>query len=131
MNIIIKLSAGILVSLVLLLILDKSEKHMALLLAVAVCCSVMAIAADYLQQIIQLVNKLQSISEMDVSVLSQVLKAVAVAVICEITSTLCGEAGYGSLGKVLQFVGTSVILYLSVPLITNLLEIITAMLGGL
>lgn len=130
MDTVLKIVAGVMVSLILLVVLERGEKHTATLLTLVICCMVATLSTEFLQPIIQLIKQLQRTAEMDSFFLSQLIKAVATAVICEITGTLCTEANYASLGKTLQYVGTSVILYLSIPLITELMELIADLLGG-
>ena len=131
MAIIFKLTAAVVVSLVLLIILEKGEKHIAVLLSVAICCMSIAVSAEFLRPIVKLIKQLQRSAEMDGYFLSQLIKAAAAAAICEITAVLCTESGYSSLGKTVQRVGNFVILYLSIPLITALMDLITDILGGL
>lgn len=130
MDTVFKIVAGVMVSLILLVVLERGEKHIATLLALAICCMAVVLSAEFLQPIIQLIKQLQRTAEMDSFLLSQLIKSVATATICEVTATLCAESGYASLGKTLQYVGTSVILYLSIPLMTELMEMITDLLGG-
>lgn len=130
MDTLFKIVAGIMVSLILLIVLERRDKHIAMLLTLAICCMTVALSAEFLRPIIQLIKQLQRTAEIDAFFLSQLIKTVATAAICEITAALCAESGYASLGKTLQYVGTAVILYLSIPLITALMELITDLLGG-
>lgn len=131
MEILLKLSAAALLTVVLLLILEKQEKHIAVLLCIFVCCMIVVATIDILQPVRTVIKNLQQTAEIDGSMLSVLLKSTVTAVLCEITGTVCAEAGYGSLGKALHFTGICTILYLSMPLFSSLLELITQLLGGL
>ena len=130
MNVFFKICALALISLVLMLLLEKHEKYIAALIGIAVCCMVVAMASDFLQPIIRLMRQLQRTAAIDSNVFTILLKSVGISVVCEITSLICAESGYGSLGKVLQNTGITLILYLSLPLFSELLELVSELLGG-
>ena len=75
-------------------------------------------------------RQLQRTAALDRYVFDILLKSVAVSVICEIASLICTESGYASLGKVLQNAGIALILYLSLPLFSELLDLVSELLGG-
>lgn len=131
MDIFLKTCAITMVSVVLLLILDHRDKHIAILLCVAICCIILISAAEFIQPVIRFIRQLQRIAAMDHDLLIILLKTVAVAVVCEISSLICQEAGYGSLGKVLQLIGMITILYFSLPMFTTLIELISDIMSGL
>ena len=130
MSIFFKICALALISLVLMLLLEKHEKYIAALIGIAVCCMVAAMASDFLQPIIRLMRQLQRTAAIDSNVFAILLKSVGISVVCEITSLICTESGYSSLGKVLQNTGITLILYLSLPLFSELLELVSELLGG-
>ena len=59
------------------------------------------------------------------------LKAVGEGLVSEVGALLCTDSGNGSLGKLLQLLGSAVVLWLSLPLFTMLLELIQELLGGI
>lgn len=59
------------------------------------------------------------------------LKAVGIGLVSEIAGLVCTDAGNGSLGKALQMLGSAVILYLSLPIFTAILELIREILREL
>lgn len=130
MNIFWKICAAGLISLVLMLLVEKQEKHIAALISIATCCVLIAASAEYLKPIIRLMRQLQRTAALDRYVFDILLKSVAVSVICEIASLICTESGYASLGKVLQNAGIALILYLSLPLFSELLDLVSELLGG-
>ncbi len=131
MELLFKICAGVLICLVLLLILEQQQKYIVILICIAVCCMIASASIDLFQEITRLIRQLQRTAGLDGSVLSSLLKSVAVAIICEITSMICTESGYGSLGRILQFFGMAMILYFSLPLLEAFLELVSDMLGGL
>ena len=131
MEILFKVSAAVLICLVLLLILDQQQKHIAILICIAICCMIIAVSVDFFQDILRMIRQLQRTAGLDGSILSILMKSVAVALICEITSMICTESGYGSMGKVLQFLSMAMIIYFALPLLDTFLELVSDLLGGL
>ncbi len=131
MDVLFKLCGAALVGVVLLVILEKHEKHMAVLLGVAVCCMIAVCSLEFLRPVVSLVQRLQDTANMDPALLGAVLKAAGTAMVCEITAMVCTEAGYGSLGKSMQLAGVFLILYFSLPLFHALLDLVGELLGGL
>jgi stage III sporulation protein AD len=122
---------AVLVTVILSLSLSKHGKETGLLLVLAVGCMVGCAAMGYLKPVIDFVHQLQNLGQLDSSMLSILLKAVGVGLIGEIATLVCADAGNASLGKTLQLLTTSVILWLSLPLMTQLLELLEQLLGDL
>ena len=131
MDDIFKLCAAGLISLVLMLLMDKQEKYITVLISIAVCAMLLAASAEFLQPIIRLMRQLQRTAMLETGMFSALLKAVGASVVCEMSSLICMESGYSALGKALQNTAMAVILYFSLPLFSELLDLITELLGGL
>ena len=117
------------IAVVLCLALGAQEKHLTVLLSLAACCMVLLIAMRYLEPVVALVQRLQDMTELDSEMLQILLKAVGIGLIGEIASLICTDAGNAALGKALQFLSAAVILWLSIPLVNALLELLQEMLG--
>lgn len=124
MDTFLKATGGILIALILYLILSKQNKDISLLLTVLVCCMVSAIAIGFLEPVFDFFTKLESIANVDRQMLSVILKAVGVGLLCEIVSLICSDSGNASLGKIVQILASCVILWLSIPLFTRLIELV-------
>lgn len=124
-------AAGILVAVILILTLRKQGNEIALLLSVLVCCMVAFTAAGFLQPVITFLQRLQKLGSLNVEFLSILLKIVGICFTAEIVGLVCEDAGNAALGKVLQFLASAVILYLSLPLLTKLLDLVEGILENL
>lgn len=113
------------------LVLDRQEKDMSVLLTIAVCTMLGMIAAAYLSPVLAFLRELEAIGSLQDDFLPILLKAVGVGLGAELISMICADAGKGSLGKMLQMLGSSVILALSVPVFRALLAMIRQILGGI
>ena len=121
-----KAAAAVLLAVVLGLSLGK-QKDIGVLLTMAVCCMVAMIAISYLEPVLDFLRELETLGDM----LGILLKAVGIGLVSEIAGLVCTDAGNGSLGKTLQMLGSAVILYLSLPIFTAMLELIREILREL
>ena len=131
MEIFVKATAGILISAVLCLSLAKQGKDIALLLSVAVCCMVIGAAITYFSPVIEFIERLQMIGNLNEGMLKILLKAVGIGLIAEMTTLICSDANNAALGKALQILATAAILWLSIPLLTQLMDLLEKILGAI
>lgn len=124
MDIFLKATCGVLITLVLFLVISKQSKDMSLLLTVVVCCMVSITAVQHLQPVVAFFEKLQSIGQLDPTLVSIVVRSVGIGILSEIAGLLCADAGNTALGKSLQILACSVVLCMSVPLFTKVIELI-------
>lgn len=126
-----KVSAVVLLAVVLHLAVCRQEKDIAVLLTMAVCCIVGMTALSYLEPVLDLLWQLEALGNMQDGMLGLLLKAVGIALVAEIAGMICTDAGNGSLAKTMQLLGSVVILYLSIPMFQTLLTLIREILGEL
>lgn len=123
MDIFLKAAVGILITVVLSLTLARQGKDISLLLVMAVCCMVFAAAVHYLRDVIVFLEKLEDIGQINSQILTVLLKAVGIGILAELTGMICTDAGNAALGRVLQMLSSAVILWLSLPLFSELITL--------
>ena len=128
MDYIWKSSILALICLILFLILAKKDKDIASIITFAGCCMILIGAISYLKPVVDFLSQLQQLGNLDGSYISVLLKAVGIGLLSEIITLLCGDLGNAGLGKTLQIGASAVILWLSIPLFTQLLELISGIL---
>lgn len=124
MDIFLKSVACTLIALIMYLILAKQGKDISVLLTISVCCMLSAAAMQYLEPVITFVNRMQQLSNMDTGALQIVLRTVGIGLLGEIMSLICKDAGNASLAKSLQLMACGTVLWLSIPLFTELIDLI-------
>ena len=124
-------SAAIMLALIFIIILGNRSKDISRMLTVATCCFVGSLALSYLKPVVAFAYRLREISNVSPEILSTLLKAVGIGLIGEIACLICADSGNSALGKVLQLLTSAVILWLSLPLIQKLLDIVEEVLGEL
>lgn len=126
-----KAAGLVLLAAILGLAIGKTEKDFSALITMMACCIVAAIAFSYLEPVLDLLWEMNAIGETQNGVLGVLLKAIGITLVAELAGTICSDAGNGSLGKILQMLGSAVILYLSIPIFNTLLTLIRDVLGEL
>ncbi len=129
MELFLRACGAVLIAVVLAITLGK--KDIAMVLTMMVCCLVTGIAFYYLEPVLKLIRQIQQQGNLNGHLIGVLLKAVGIGLITEIAVLVCNDSGNASLGKSLQILGSCVILWLSIPLFTSLLEIIQQILGEL
>lgn len=131
MDLFFRAVAGVLLTVILCLIVGKQGKDWTLLLTAAVSCMVLAVAASYLEPVLDFVRRLQELAHLDSEMLTLILKAVGIGLVAQIASQICQDAGNAALGKGLQILAVFVILRLSLPLMEALLSLVQRILEEL
>lgn len=131
MDIFVKACGGVIITVILGMTVGKSWREAGLLLTICVICMVAVLAVGYLEPVLDLLHSLQQETGLDKDLLNALLKIVGIGMTAEIAGLICADAGNSGLGKIIALLGTSVILWLSVPLLTQLLELIRDILGGI
>jgi len=122
--------AGALITVVLALAMSKQGKDITLLLSMAGCCMALAVSVSYLKPVIRFIEQLQSIGNLDGNMLKIMLKAVGIGLISEIAAMICNDSGNAALGKAVQIVASAVVLWLALPLMSSLMELIQQIVRG-
>lgn len=124
MDIYLKAVAAVLITTLICVILSKQGKDFAILLIICVCGMVFTAAVVYLKPVILFARKLAELGEIDSTLLSILIKSVGIALLAEIVELVCKDAGNSALGRTLQILAAAVILWLSIPLLNELIDLI-------
>lgn len=127
MDTVLKVIFGALIAVILGLMLRQQGKDIALLLSTAVCCMVIAVGISYLTPVVDFVRELQANTGMDPAFIRIILKSVGIGLVAEIAGLICTDAGNAALAKTIQILATAVILWLALPLMRALLELVRKM----
>ena len=117
-------TAVTLIGLILALVLGKQSRELGLLLTMGVCALVSIGAMAFLEPVTELLRELRDLGELDGQALTILIKCAGIAVLSELASILCTDAGEGAMGKALSLLSSGAMLWLSLPLLRQLLELI-------
>ena len=123
--------SAVLIGIILVLLIGKDRKDLGLLLSVGVCCMVILSSLQYLRPVMEFIGQLETIGNLDPSMVRILLKVIGIGMLSEIAVLICTDAGNSSMGKSLQYMATAVMLWLSLPLFSMLMELLQRILGEL
>lgn len=126
-----KAAAGALIAAILGVILQRQGKEYSLLLILAVSVMGACLALSYIKPVLSFLERLQSIGNLNGEMLGILVKSVGIGLIGEITATVCADSGNASLGKMLQLLSAAVILWLSLPIMEQVMDLIEELLEGI
>ena len=122
-------AAGVMAAVIMWIILSKQGKEYALLVSICACTLIFVLIFRFLDPVIDLLMQLQSLGNLQPEWLSVMLKAVGIGLITEMGAMICNDAGNSVMGKTLQILGTVVVLWLSIPLMNSLMQLLQQILG--
>ena len=114
---------------VLSLSLKEREKDFSMLLGLGTCAIVSVMALSYLEPVISFLRRLESVGSLHSDHLTVLIKVVGVGVVTDTATRFCDDSGNSGVGKVLQFLGTAVMVWSSIPIFEALLELVSSVLG--
>ena len=129
MDIFMKASALVLTVSVLYQMVAGRNKEIGILILVLGCCTVLFIALSHIEPIFAFIGKLQRLGNLNTQMLETLLKSVGLGLLAEISCLLCNDMGNSSMGKTLQILATVIILWLSLPMLNSLLDLIGKLMG--
>ena len=126
-----QVTGAVLIAVILGLSLNKHGKDFSVVLILLVSCMVLTVMTAYFEPIIDFVEELLQIGEIQNDLMKPVLKATGIGIVAEIASLICSDSGNAALGKCIQIFAASVILWISLPLMRSMLELMQRMLGNI
>lgn len=127
----IKVAAGAIVAATLTIILQGQGKVYVSLLIIAACAMGAYIAFVYIKPIIEFLNRLQEVSNLNSGSLTLLLKAVGIGLLNEICGAICTDTGNTSLAKMLSLVSSVAIMWISLPVLEKIMDLIIGVLEGI
>ncbi|MBP3660929.1 MAG: hypothetical protein J6I89_06025 [Oscillospiraceae bacterium] len=117
-------TAAVLIGLILSLVISKQSKDMSLLLTLAVCVLVCLGALEFLEPVAELLRELRRLGGLDSEAVSILMKAALIGLLSELMGLICADVGEGALGKALQLLSNAAVLWLSIPLLRQLITMV-------
>ena len=126
-----KAIAGVLLAAVLSLTVKKEQGDLSLVLTMTVCCMVCMLVLGYLEPVLEFLQELEALGDLQKDMLGILLKATGISLVGEIAGMVCTDGGNASLGKAVTLLANAVILYISLPIMRTMLDLIQKILGAL
>ncbi|ABP67714.1 hypothetical protein Csac_2131 [Caldicellulosiruptor saccharolyticus DSM 8903] len=112
------------VSMLIVSILRKTQKEIAIVITVILGILVFILVVDKLAYIVDKITEMSTKISYANTYIKTLLKMTGIALISEYTASVCKDSGEEAIAKKLEFAGKILILFLSLPLILGLFEVI-------
>ena len=129
MDTVLRTIAGVMLALILGITLSKQGKDMTVVLTVAVCCMVVTVAISFLDPVVDFFSLLRAVGDLDSDIMGIILKCTGISLIAEIAGLICSDSGFGAMGKAIKILAVAAVLWLSLPLMTSLVEMLKSVMG--
>lgn len=130
MNYFLQAAALAIIGAVLALVLQKQSKELSILLVLACGICIYFLAAHFLEPVIDFVLELQLMGNLDGEMVRLLLKATGIGILAEVSGTICEDAGEATLGKMVRLSGSCAAMYLALPMLTAVMEMVKKLLEG-
>ena len=129
MDTVLRTIAGVMLALILGITLSKQGKDMTVVLTVAVCCMVVTVAISFLDPVVDFFSLLRAVGDLDSDIMGIILKCTGISLIAEIAGLICSDSGFGAMGKAIKSLAMAAVLWMSLPLMTSLVEMLQSVMG--
>lgn len=129
MELYMRSAALVLLAVILTLVISRQSRDMSILLSLGVCVIVMISCVSFLSPIIEFIRELRRIGDLEQAFLGILLKCVGVGLLSELAALICADAGENAMGKSLQILSGIVIVWLSLPLMKQVIVLLEEVLG--
>ena len=116
---------------VLLRLLDRQGSAAGIPFALLLCVLILMASVSYLQPVLELLRSLQKEANLNGELLTIILKAVGIGLIGEVAALICADGGNAALARGVEIATAAVLMWLSLPMIKQLLELIQQITGNL
>ena len=120
----LRFAAAALIGLILVLVVGRQSRDLGMLLSLAVCVLLALGAMEFLEPVLELLDELKRLGELDGGAVGILLRCAGIGMVSELAGLLCADAGEGAMGKALQICANAAILWLSLPLLRQVLTMI-------
>ena len=131
MDRVVQAFAGVLIAVIIGSVIHKQNQEISLLISIGICVMLLLAALAYLEPVMGLLEKIQEMTNLDPKLTSAVLKAVGIALTAQFASLICRDSGNSAMGQGVELLGTAAILWLSIPLLERVLEVVQKIVGDL
>lgn len=111
-------------------LLKKQSKEMAVLLSMGACVLIGVLLLQLASPVVEFLGKLRNLAGLDRTLMTPMLKTLGIGLITQICATICADAGETSIGTLVEICGGVLALYVALPLLEAVIEMVETMAGG-
>ena len=121
---IIKIVGIALIALIIIILLKQYRPEFAIYISLLTGVLILLLVIDQLSQIISLLQSLATKASINSTFLGLLIKITGIAFLAEFAVSVCKDAGEGAIASKIEIGSKIIIIAMSIPIISSLLEII-------
>lgn len=121
---IIKIIGIALIALIIIILLKQYRPEFAIYISLLTGVLILLLVIDQLSQIISLLQSLATKASINSTFLGLLIKITGIAFLAEFAVSVCKDAGEGAIASKIEIGSKIIIIAMSIPIISSLLEII-------
>lgn len=110
---------------ILSLIVKQHRPDFAIAIPILVAVVVIGVCAPYIETVLNMFENIADSAGIEISQVRIVIKIIGVAYICQFASDICKDVGESSISSKIELGGKLIIITLSMPIVYNLLELVS------
>jgi len=121
---IVKIAGIGLISLIVIVVIKQYRPEFAIYVSIVAGLLIMGIVISKLSGIVEILKNLANKASLNASFLGILIKITGIAILTEFTTSICKDAGEGAIATKVDLGGKIIIMSMSIPIISTLLETI-------
>lgn len=117
------------ITLILVVLFKEYKKEYSIYISLIGCLIILFMNMDVLENIVGFVKDFKT-SNFDIPFLEVILKTTGIAILIEYAVSICKDAGENAIANKIDFAGKTIIISLTIPIISQSLELFLEVLPG-
>ena len=122
---ILKICIIAIVSVIVILTIKPQIANISIMITIVTGIIIFMMAMPTLEEVITSILDIVSILDIGIEHIGVILKIIGISYICEFSSQICIDAGESAIASKIELAGKMLIMFISIPIITELLGLIT------
>ena len=130
MEILFQITGIALITVFLCIVVRANSAALSGLLALSACVMIALVCIELIDPIVSVLQTLRELSGLSGTVTAPLLKTVGIGLLTQISAAVCDDSGESSIARAVEIGGSLLSLYVSLPLLSSLLNLLQETLGG-
>ena len=130
MDTIVQISAIAIVAAICAYLIRQHTGSLSTVLSIAACILILLLSFRFLAPVMSVAKRLQTLSGLSETATAPMLKIAGIGVLTQVAGGVCEDAGEKTLTNAVQIAGTVLSVYVSLPLMSSVLDLLEQILGG-
>ena len=111
-------------------LLKRNSGELAILLTIGACVLMGVLIVRMTEPVLTFLGKLRNLAGLDTELMTPLLKTVGIGLLTQLAASVCTDAGESAIAKLTELCGCVLAIYLALPLLEAVIDLIQSMSGG-